>query len=47
MKQLDWQMVAFVGLSLLQDFFPYHHIPKVYYWDTNLQHKIKKENNKN
>lgn len=33
MKGINWQMMAFVGVSLLQDYLAYLHLPKVYYWD--------------
>jgi hypothetical protein len=32
-KSIDWQMVAFVSASLLQEYAPHFHIPKMYYWD--------------
>jgi hypothetical protein len=33
-KIIDWQLVAFVAGSLLQEYTPHLHIPKIYYWDT-------------
>jgi hypothetical protein len=32
-KGIDWNMVAFVGVSLLQEYLIYIQIPKVYYWN--------------
>lgn len=34
-REIDWQMVAFVAGSLLQE--TYVHIPKMYYWDVRIQ----------
>lgn len=34
-KQIDWQMIAFVGLSLLNDYWTNYHLPRIYYWDVN------------
>ncbi|MFD1737245.1 hypothetical protein ACFSCX_11845 [Bacillus salitolerans] len=34
MKQLDWQLVFFVGASIVQDMWIYIGLPKVYYWDS-------------
>lgn len=40
MKTIDWQMVAFVGMTLLQDYWCYFRLPRVYYWHVT-------ENNRN
>ncbi|WP_166485472.1 hypothetical protein [Halalkalibacter wakoensis] len=31
-KSVDWQMVAFVGGSLLIEFLRYSHVPRIYYF---------------
>lgn len=31
-KGIDLQMVSFVGISLVQDYLTYIHLPKIYYW---------------
>ncbi|QOY38373.1 hypothetical protein AWH56_013065 [Anaerobacillus isosaccharinicus] len=33
MKGIDWQMVAFVGVSLFQEYLINIQLPKVYFWD--------------
>ncbi|WP_443257759.1 hypothetical protein [Virgibacillus sp. L01] len=33
MRNLDWQMMLFVGSSLLHDYWIYWGLPRVYYWD--------------
>ncbi|WP_010530751.1 hypothetical protein [Lentibacillus jeotgali] len=35
MKLLDWQMVLFVGGYLIQDYWLYWGLPRVYYWRSN------------
>lgn len=35
MKQLDWQMILFVGGYFLQDVWLYWGLPRVYYWHSN------------
>jgi hypothetical protein len=32
MKQMDWQMVYFVGVTLLKEYWCYIGLPRVYYW---------------
>jgi hypothetical protein len=32
MKQIDWQMVYFVGVTLLKEYWCYIGLPRVYYW---------------
>ncbi|MEC2071850.1 MULTISPECIES: hypothetical protein [Alkalihalophilus] len=32
LKGIDLQMVAFVGASLLLEYVPFFHIPKLYYF---------------
>lgn len=32
MKQLDWQMILFVGGYLIQDYWLYWGLPRIYYW---------------
>ncbi|MFC0562072.1 hypothetical protein [Halalkalibacter alkalisediminis] len=32
LKAIDWQMVAFVGGSLLQEYLRFQHLPRVYYF---------------
>lgn len=33
MKQLEWQLILFVGSSLIHEYWIYWGLPKVYYWD--------------
>ncbi len=33
MKHIDWQMVYFVGITLLKEYWCYVGLPRVYYWD--------------
>jgi hypothetical protein len=36
LKDIDWQSVVFVGISLLNEYLPTihnYHLPKVYYWN--------------
>ncbi|KJE28473.1 hypothetical protein LG52_1034 [Geobacillus kaustophilus] len=32
MNSIDWQLVSFVAVSLLQDYWCYVRLPCVYYW---------------
>ncbi|MGM0882506.1 MAG: hypothetical protein ACQEXQ_15880 [Bacillota bacterium] len=32
MKEIDWQMLSYVGLSLVQEYLINIHYPKIYYW---------------
>ncbi len=31
-KGIDMQMVVFVGISLIQEYIRFQHLPRVYYW---------------
>ncbi|WP_198510245.1 hypothetical protein [Bacillus solitudinis] len=31
-KGIDWQMTVFVGISLLQEYISFIHLPRVYFW---------------
>ena len=43
MKQMDWQMLFFVGTSLVHDYWIYWGLPRVYYWHAKKEHfKTKK-----
>lgn len=33
MRHLDWQMILFVGSSLVHDYWIYYGLPRIYYWD--------------
>ncbi|MCF6409324.1 hypothetical protein [Pseudalkalibacillus salsuginis] len=35
MKGLDWQMLAFVTVSLFHDHWVYSRLPRLYYYDTD------------
>ncbi|WP_269528347.1 hypothetical protein [Anoxybacteroides tepidamans] len=35
MRQIDWQMMAFVGITLLQEYWCYFGLPRIYYWQAN------------
>jgi hypothetical protein len=37
LKGIDWQMVGFVGVSLLQEYVTLKNLPRVYYWDQQNQ----------
>lgn len=39
MKGIDWQMFAFVGGSLIQEYIIYIQLPKVYYWDQQFSNR--------
>ncbi|MDT8862985.1 hypothetical protein N0O92_22720 [Alkalihalobacillus sp. MEB130] len=32
LKVIDWQMIAFVGGSLLQEYLRFPHVPRMYYF---------------
>jgi hypothetical protein len=32
LKGIDWQMIAFIGGSLLQEFLRFTHLPRIYYF---------------
>ncbi len=32
-KNVDWQMVIFIGASLLHDYWIHLGLPQVYYWE--------------
>ncbi|MBP1967931.1 hypothetical protein J2Z83_000023 [Virgibacillus natechei] len=38
MKDLDWQMILFVGSSLVHEFWIYRGLPSIYYWDVKREH---------
>lgn len=38
MKNLDWHLVLFVGVSLVHDYWIYWGLPKVYYWDVKREY---------
>ncbi|MFD2045780.1 hypothetical protein ACFSTA_13690 [Ornithinibacillus salinisoli] len=40
MKFVDWQMVIFVSVSMVADYWIYWGLPRVYYLDVNIE-KIK------
>jgi hypothetical protein len=35
MKHIDWQMVYFVSVTLLKEYWCYIGLPRVYYWSIN------------
>ncbi|MFB5164352.1 hypothetical protein V2P11_00750 [Parageobacillus toebii] len=35
MKHIDWQMVYFVGATLLKEYWCYIGLPRIYYWSIN------------
>lgn len=37
LKPANLDMVMFVGVSLLQDFWIYYGLPRIYYWDYKKQ----------
>jgi hypothetical protein len=30
---IDWQLVAFVSVSVFHDYWVNSHLPKIYYWE--------------
>lgn len=42
LKALDLQMVAFVGVSLLQEYVTALQLPRIYYWDQQFSDNDKK-----
>jgi len=38
MRQLDWQMILFIGLSLAQDYWILRGIPQFYYYEVKHEH---------
>jgi hypothetical protein len=32
MKNIDWQMVYFVGMTLIKEYWYFFGLPRVYYW---------------
>ncbi|WP_172840514.1 hypothetical protein [Virgibacillus phasianinus] len=43
MRHLDWQLILFVGTSLIQDYWIYFGLPRIHYWD--VKHQAIKRNN--
>jgi hypothetical protein len=37
MKHIDWQMVYFVGATLLKEYWCYIGLPRVYYWSNDYE----------
>lgn len=37
MRNLDWQLILFVGSSLAHDYWIYWGLPRIHYWD--VKHK--------
>ena len=33
LRQMDWQMLSFVGVSLINEYFIHIHLPRIYYWN--------------
>lgn len=33
LKGIDWQMIAFVGGSLLQEYIRFQNLPRIYYFE--------------
>lgn len=46
MKHIDWQMLFFVGTSLVQEYWIYWGLPHIYFWDAQREHikQISEEN---
>ncbi|WP_221563598.1 hypothetical protein [Alkalihalobacillus sp. TS-13] len=45
MKDIDWQLIAFVTVSILHDHWVYSRLPKLYYYDAFYpeQREVEKE----
>lgn len=46
LKGIDWQMVGFVSVTLLQEYITCHRLPQVYYWKQEVMVDIKDDNKK-
>ncbi|WP_179298903.1 hypothetical protein [Evansella halocellulosilytica] len=33
MKLIDWQMLSFVSVTILHDYWIYSKLPRIYFWD--------------
>lgn len=45
LKYLDWQMMLFVGTSLVHDYWVYWRLPRIYYYSV-MEESAKEVNNK-
>ncbi|MGP4072721.1 hypothetical protein ACTWQB_09225 [Piscibacillus sp. B03] len=42
LRNIDWQMVTFVGGTVLKEYWIYYRLPQIYYWETHLEYDTKK-----
>ncbi|SEQ33334.1 hypothetical protein [Piscibacillus halophilus] len=40
LRHIDWQMVSFVGASMLKEYWIYYRLPQVYYWETHIEYNV-------
>lgn len=38
MKHLDWPMIIFVGTSMINDYWVYWGLPRIYFWEVKRTH---------
>jgi hypothetical protein len=38
MKNIDWQMIYFVGMTLFKEYWYFFGLPRVYYWELKDQY---------
>lgn len=43
MRNLDWQMILFVGSSLAHDYWIYWGLPRVYFWEKKNESSLNKD----
>lgn len=45
MRNLDWQMILFVGSSLAHDYWIYWGLPQIHYWEVKQESSINEDDN--
>lgn len=46
MKHLDWQLIMFVGGTLIQEYWIHWGLPKVYYWEVRKKELTNEDDDK-
>jgi hypothetical protein len=44
MKVIDWQMLYFVGMTLIKEYWYFWGLPRVYYWELKKQYTDEDDN---
>ncbi|HZG60132.1 MAG TPA: hypothetical protein VEY68_06630 [Anoxybacillus sp.] len=44
MKVIDWQMLYFVGITLIKEYWYFWGLPRVYYWELKQQYTDEDDN---